>query len=68
MSSTNPEELTHKVFAHICALQGLYKLCTTIFYSYFLVCSGGKIKTGCFCMGNQSIVSASSDGSICVFR
>ncbi|XP_019859703.1 PREDICTED: phosphoinositide 3-kinase regulatory subunit 4-like [Amphimedon queenslandica] len=29
---------------------------------------GGKIKTGCYCMGNQSIVAASSNGTIHAFN
>ena len=33
-----------------------------------LISLGGKIKTGCYCMGNQSIVAASTNGSIHAFR
>ena len=33
-----------------------------------LISLGGKIKTSCYCMGNQSIVAASTNGSIHAFR
>ena len=33
-----------------------------------LISLGGKIKTGCYCMGNQSVVAASTNGSIHAFR
>ena len=34
----------------------------------WLISLGIKIKTGCYCMGNQSIVAASTNGSIHTFK